>query len=890
MSEARWLKATERWLSLLLWLYPTDFREEMGPALVEAYRDQARRALRSGGRSGLARVWLRALADSLRNGLGERLRPAIRWRRTGDWGRDAEHVLRRLVRAPAFVLAMVGTLTVGLGAFGVVSAVVQKVLLAPLPYPHAEDLHFIWRDYKWIPLERAWLAGTDVVALREAAGVIQGVVALRRETATFSSAGAAEPQELPVMVSTANLFEVLGVRPALGRGFAPEEEGPGRPPVIVLGHSLWRERYGSDPAILGREVRLDGEPFTVIGVMAEGFRFQRHSSLGPPESAEGYTTFDIALSKTSPRSGAYAGLLRARPGTSPEVLAQAIGAVGSVIDARDMRSRGLRLYPVAAKEDLVAAVRPALEVLGLAGGVLMLVLTVNLATLLLVRAAQREREFAICRALGADALVVARATLLEGGLLGLLGGTLGALVAVWGTRVVATLAPLDLPRRESIEMDAGLIALVVAVGTLSGLLSGAVPALWGTQRRLGALLGNAAVQGGGASGRVRRGMVVLQVALSLVLLGTGGLVVRSFDRLLRIRPGFDPSGVLTVRVPVFGAQYGDEAAVTSLHQRLQSELAALRGVRTVGAASALPLTAGTDQTSVSFPGAPGNTGNAEQDAPLVDYLSARPGYFEALGIRVLEGRSFDDAAPAEGTEAVIDRSLAARFFPSGSALGAVIKLRGQEARVIGVVEHARQYDIYKDGRPQLYLRNAGQALFGTLSWVVRTDGDPLERVADMRAALRRVDPQLALADLRSMDQVVDESLRQQKLSAVLLGGFSLGALLLAATGLYGMVAAAVGRRRHELAVRIALGASHRKVLRLVLGEGAVLVLLGLLLGAPGLYVMGRVARGMLLGISAFDPLTLAGVALGLGGVAIFACYLPARQVVKIDPASALRQE
>ena len=797
--------------------------------------------------------------------------------------------VRRLMRAPLFVLTTVGTLAVGLGAFAVVYAVVDKVLIEPLPYDRPDDLYFVWRDYTWVPLERGWVAGTDAAALEEAAGVVEAVTALQREMMTLSGSADAEPEEVAVMTSSANLFEVLGVRPVLGRGFAPDEEGPGRAPVVVLGHDLWRQRFGGDRSVVGREIRLNGAPYRVVGVAGPDFRFVRHSSLGPPEGADAYTTFDVDLAATEPSDGSFAALIRARAGTSPAVVASAVGAVGTMVDERDFQGSGLRLRTVGLKPDLVSGVRPALVVLGLAGVFLLLVLLVNLGTLLLARAGQREREFAVSRALGARPFEVVGATVVEGGLLGTIGGVAGVLLAVWGSRVLVALGPADLPRRESIGVDAGIALVVIGVGAMVGLLAAAVPALWAVRTGLSPLLRNAAVRGGGGHRRMQRGMVVAQVALTLMLLSTGGLVARSFERLLRADPGFESADVLTVRVPASPDRYPDDAAANSLHERLENEMRAIPGVRAVAAASALPLTAGADQGQVSFPGAPGNTGETDQDQPLVDQIQVRPGYFEAMRIGVLGGRTFQGPPTPGVREAVIDRTLAAKFFPTGTPVGATIQLYGDSLTVVGVVEHARQYDVYQDGRPQLYVRNEDYTS-GTLFFAIRTARAPLSLFPEVRAAIQRVDPRLAVSEVRSMEQVVGESLRQQRLSAVLLGGFALAALLLAAMGLFGIVSGSVNRRRHEFAVRMALGADQGRVLQLVLGDGARLVLIGLLVAVPGIYLGGKAIRGVLVGVSPLDPITLGAVTTGLLVVSLTACYLPARRVLRIQPGRALREE
>jgi putative ABC transport system permease protein len=422
------------------------------------------------------------------------------------------------------------------------------------------------------------------------------------------------------------------------------------------------------------------------------------------------------------------------------------------------------------------------------------------------------------------------------------------------------------------------------------MLAATVPATWAARASLARLLGSSAVRGGGGHGRMRRGMVVVQVALALVLLSTGGLVVRSFERLLRADPGFNPAGVLTLRVPMPERVYPERQEARALQDRVHAGLAALPGVLGVSAAHALPLTASADQNAIEIPGAPGNTGNPDHDRPLIDNIATRAGYVDVMGMRLLAGRAFAET-PAEGLlEALIDRVLANHFFPTGNPIGARIPFGSADTlTVVGVVEQARLYDVHRDGLPQLYIR-AEDGGYRTLTYVLRTDRQPHTLVPEARSVIQRIDPRLALADVRTMEEILDDSLRQQRMSAVLIAGFSVGALLLAALGLFGVVSASVLRRRHEMAVRLALGADHGRVLRLVLGEGARLILLGVVIGVPGTYFAGRAIRGALVGVSPGDPATLSGVALGLTAVALAACYLPARRVLRIEPARSLRQD
>jgi putative ABC transport system permease protein len=894
MTTNRLVSASERWFRFLLLMYPPDFRDEMGESVVEAYGDRAHQALASSGFAGLLAVWLRALSDSLRNGLGERLRPAVSWRRHGNWGRDIELMTRRLARAPAFTAATIATLTVGLGMFAVVYTAVHRILIAPLPYRDAGDLYYVWRDYGPVmDLKRGMLSGPDVIELQKAAaagGIIEAAVGLHRcECGTFALNETSETMEIAVTMTSPHLFRLLGVDPVIGRAFAPDEVGPGRSRVIVLSHEMW-SRLGADSAIVGSEVRLSGRPHTIIGVLPPKFGFARHDWQGPAPPVDAYTPYDYNIAERPPGNGSQSGLIRARRGTSPAEVAAAVDAVGRIVDTRDFAGRGLRLYPVALRADLVARVRPALVVLGAAGALLALMLMVNLSSVLLARGAQREHEFAVSRALGANGAAVARATLMEGGALGMAGGALGALAAVWGLRALVSIAPVDLPRREAIVMDWTLAATIIGVGALLGVLAATVPAVWAARTALPRLLASSAVRGGGGHGPLRRALVVTQVALSLVLLCSGGLVVRSFEYLLRSDPGFRPEGILTVFVRTPPQLFPRPEDVAAFQDRIQTALAEIPGATGVGAASSLPLATVTAQATITIPGAPGNTGDPERDAVLTDIIGARGGYFEVMRVRLLAGRTFAPARQPGVREAVIDHNFARRFFGSASPIGKRFRYGPDSLTIVGVIVQPRMYDVYQDGPPQLFVRVEDWG-FRPLYYTIRTaERDPLALVPDVRAAVHRVEPRVAAGNPRTMQRIIDDTLRQQRTSATLIATFAVGALLLATMGLFGVVAGSVTRRRHELAVRMALGAHHQRVLRMVLGEGAVLVAAGVLIGLPGVVAAGRLIRGMLVGVSPSDIATLLAVAIGLGVVTMVTCYVPARRVLGIEPAGLLRGE
>ena len=897
MTRNHMLNLSERWFRLLRRLYPPDFRDEMGAAVVEAYMDRACDALTTGGRIRLIQLCGRAFVDSLRNGAAERARPAALLRRAVAWGRDVELVRRRLVRSPIFAATTIGTLTIGLGMFAVVYTAVQKILIDPMPYKDPGDLYYVWRDYGPITdVKRGSLAGTDIVELQKTNGVIEAAAGLAPFLGgVFSLREGAEPMEIAVTWTSPNLFDLLGVTPALGRSFAPDEIaprfvpgeiGPAPGQVIILTHQLWK-RLGADPGIVGMDVRLQGRPFTVIGVAPPDFTFVRNDASAPPQRVDAYIPIGD-LARTNPRDGGYAGLIRARHGASPAAVAAAVNAVGRAIDARDFNRRGLKLYPVGLKADVISRIRPALVVLGAAGLVLVFMLMVNLASVLIARAAQREHEVAVSRALGANTIAIVRSTLLEGGLLGLAGGALSALGAIWGTRALVALAPLDLPRREAIAIDWRIAAAVIAVGALLGVLAAAPPAAWAARASLSSLLAGSAVRGGGGQGRLRRSLIVAQVALSLVLLSSGALVMRSFERLLRADPGFRSDGVFTVRVrtpPEFFPQTGDAIA---FQDRVQRALAAIPGVTGASAASALPLTATTFQTTITIPGAPGNSGDAERDKALTDMIAVRANYVEVMGMRLIEGRTFTEFRQNDVTEVMIDTAIARRFFPDGNAIGATIQLGERSFTIIGVFNQARLYDVHADGRPQILVR--AELGFRPLFYVMRTTREPHSLLPEVQSAVHRIDPRVAVGDPRAMDDIVQVSLSPQTIGGALISAFAVGALLLAAMGLFGVVSGSVTRRRHELAIRLALGADHGRVLRLILKEGALLVMAGLLIGAPGIYVANRMIRGLLVGVSPSDPLTLLAAALGLLLVTMVTCYVPARRALRIEPAQLLRHD
>jgi putative ABC transport system permease protein len=879
------LSLSDRWFRLLLRLYPADFRDEMGQAVVEAYGERARQAAGRGGIGPLAAVWLAALVDSFRNGLGERLRPTVSWRRTGDWGRDLERVRRRLFRKPMFVLATVGTLTVGLGTFAVVYTAVDKILLEPLPFRDPDDLYMVWANSPG--LEHLMVTGPDVAELQAAADVIEDAAAFQFGTPTLPPNDDADAQRIDAVAASANLFDLLGVGPASGRVFGPDDGRSDAAPVVVLSDGLWR-RLGAQPSVVGSTLRLSTVPYTVIGVMPPQFEFAGNSSLVKPDA---YIPYRINLATQGATDSNFRAVIRARRGTPPAQVRQAVDRVGSYVGRRDFKRDNRTLFAIGLHEELVEAERPALLSLAFTTIFLILALTVNLASLLLARAAEREREFAISRALGASGAAVARATLFEGTLLGLLGGVAAALAGIWGTRALVALGPPTLARRETIALDPGIAAVVVAVGLFLGVIAAALPALWVARVSM-ISLSSSFVRGTAGSGRMRRSLVVAQVALSLVLLSAGALVARSFERLLTADPGFQPGGVLTLGIGISGGGiFGQDANAYAFLDQLDAAVGALSGVTAVSATTQLPLSGGGNVVGVNLPGASDAVETIGPTGGVVSRIFIRGGYVKAMGLRLREGREPRPSPGADAREALIDQVLARYVFPNGGAVGATLMSGGRPLTIVGVVDQPRLFDLHQDDRtPQIFVRAEDFPGRRPGTYVVRTRDDPYTLIPHIRRAVRQVDARVPLSSIQTMDQLVSAKRSEERMSTVLIGGLALGALLFAAMGLFGVISGTVTKRREELAVRLALGATHGRVLRLIMGEGVVLVALGVLLGVPGVYAAGNLVRGLLIDISPWDPPTLVGVALGLAVVAMAACYAPARRVLRIEPAPLLRQE
>ena len=882
--------------------YPREFRERFGEEMREARRDQVRSQVRRLGPVLAVGAVIWGLAEAMLSGCAERLGgqgfvAQERKRRASMEGQVARvalafrHSVRRLLRTPMFTAITILSVGFGAGAFASILSVVDGVLLETPSYRDPDRLVWVWRDYTWFQLHRGWLGGPDIAWLREQGEVFESVVAFDDLRTNVTDQDGTQPESVRALLASEEFFETLGVRPLLGRGFARGESDSASAGVVVLGYELWQRRYGADAGIIGREIRAFGGPQRVIGVMPRGFRFAMHASLSDPQTADLYANLQGDLSRVNPNSGRFAGLARVRAGAEPRVQS-ALDAVASRLDREVFQNRGIKLWSVGLREDLTRVVRPALTALAGAALFLLLALAANLATLLVARAADRTRDAAVRTALGASRVSSVLDLVGESLLVCMAGGALGLLLAPRALDVLLALAPPSLPRLEAIGVDSSVVLVTLLACVLLGVAVALAPAwrlarqpVWSGLRSTGPRAGGSA-----QASRTRATLVVVQVALTLVLLMGAGLMARSVSALLRVDPGFNAGGVLTLRAPLDGTLYPEPAQVTAFHAEYRNRLLSLPGVRSAGASNAIPLGSATNQTTVSFPGAPGNSGDTERDRPLIDWFVVTPGYFDAMGIALVEGRAIDerDVADAAPT-AVIDETLARRFFPGATAVGAMMNFNGDSVRVVGVSRHARFYNVFSDDRGQVYA-SAAQIPFNGMYHVLRTDREPLSAVPAARAALTLLDASVPAADVRTMESVVRTSLGQQRLSLLLLGGFALGALVLATLGIYGVVANSVVRRTREFGVRLALGAEQRGVLRMVMLDGLRMIVAGLAVGLAGAMMITRVLEGMLFGVNALDPATFAAVTIVLGGVAIAACLVPGWRASRIPPVEALRTD
>ena len=803
--------------------------------------------------------------------------------------KDIRYGVRSLLKRPGATVIALLTLALGIGVNTAIFSAVDSVLLRPLPLKDPDRVVSIWEHTLRLGIHQNEVAPANFFDLRNQSQVFDGIGAHGPQDVNLSGGG--EPERLNGELVTANVFSVLGVEPALGRTFLPDEDQLGRQQVVVLSDAFWHRRFNGDPSILNRNITLNGESFTVVGVMPRGFFF-------PARETELWMPWAMEPEQASGRGDHYLRLVaRLKPGTTLERANAEVDSIAQRLSTEYPRTNeGLGFVVHSLHQDYVGNLRLPILVLFAAVGLVLLIACANVANLLLAQATTRRREIAIRLALGARRWNIVRQLLVESLLLACAGGLLGVLGAVWGVQGLSKLLPENLSKLQDISIDARVFLFTLGVSVLTAIVFGGVPALLAARAKPGETLSHARDPAGGSSGRhVRRVLVVSEVALAVVLLVGAGLLIRSFRLLRQVDTGFTTENVLTMKMVLPMPKYLKPEARRAFYDEVLRRVEDLPGIESAGVITFLPLSFNGMNFSFSVEGQPAPT---DMKLPFALYRVVSPDYFRAMGIPLQRGRFFDahDSADSQPVT-IISRRLAAQYWPSEDPVGKRIKIGPLDSpnawlTVAGVVGDVHQGELYGDPRMDLYVPYAQErrVFIAPRDLVLRTKGDATSVAATVRQAVWAVDKDQPVSNVRTMDQVFAAAISRERFQALLLGMFAALALVLACVGLYGVISYSVAQRTHEIGVRMALGAQTRDVLRLVIRQGMLLTLAGLVVGIAIGLVATRVLSDLLYGVTTTDPLTFIGVPAFLLLVAFFACYIPARRATRIDPLVALRYE
>jgi predicted permease len=801
---------------------------------------------------------------------------------------DLRYSFRALWKHPAFTLVAVMTLALGIGANTAIFGIVHGVVLRPLPYHDADRVVLLWSH--WTNWTRTWVSEPELADYRTQSRTLEDVAGFT--TTSFNLTGSSEPLRVRAAQVQAQAFAALGARPIAGRVFTAEEDRPGHDRVVLLSEGLWRSHFAGDLSVIGRDIQLDAATYEVVGILPGSLRLP--TDYGTRSVSELWVP--LALAPPDPEARGNHGLnalARLRPGAS---LRQAQAEIDTI-------TRGFQqVYPsyydrefgatlVTAPEEVFGDIRPALLVLLLAVGAVLLIACANVANLLLARSDERQKELAIRVALGAGRGRIVRQLLTESLVLSGVGGACGIALAYTLMRALVALDPLKIPRVEELGIDARILMFAGGISVFAGVIFGTIPALHASRANV-----QPALKAGASTGWLRHALVVGEVAGSVALVAAAMLLTRSFARMVSVDAGFNATHVLTLRTSLPSTTYRDAGSTVKAYADIGRRLRESPGVEAAGAVTGLPLKSTRGDWGIRIEGDTG-TGRMGRAA---DWQVVTPGYFEALGTPLRAGRAFTDADRADTLPVVvINESMARKFWPGQLAIGRRLSMGGDSRwmTVIGIVTDVRHRGLDEPARTEMYRPHAQFRYGGSdapavtaMTWVIRTSADPLAAIGSARAAIRATDPDLGLSEVATMEQVLSDSTSDRRLDMLLfamLGGL---ALALAAVGVYGVVSYSVSERTHEIGVRMAIGARPSDVRRMVLAHGGRLGLAGVALGSALALAGARLIRGLLFDVSPTDPVTFSVVAGGLLAVALLASYVPARRATRVDPVVALRGE
>ncbi len=798
---------------------------------------------------------------------------------------DTRYAIRTMLKTPGFTAIAVTALALGIGANTAIFSVVNAVLLRPLPYKDPDRLVHVHRMQP--PIQRAPISRPDYFEWETQQEVFQGIAAFFWRT--YNLTGVDQAEKLAGARVTGSFFSLFGMSPAAGRFLDSSDDQPGAPRIAVIGYGLWQRRFGGSTDLIGQTIALNGDAYTVIGIAPAAFQFPRGADVWTPA---------LLSEEKSTRGFNYLKIIaRLKDGVFRfQAQAQMNQIAAGLAEKYPANDTNLTVAIAPLLEDQVGNIRPVLFILLGAVAFVLLIACANVANLLLARATARQKEFAIRTALGAGRLRLARQLLTESVLLALAGGIVGVLLSVWGTHLLAAAAPASIPRVKEISLDKWVLGFTLLISLFTGIIFGLAPALQVSRTDLNEMLKEGGRGTAGVSPHrafLRRALVVSEIALSLVLLVSAGLLIESIKHLTQVSPGFDPHGVLTADVSFPrkpSSEKEDDQAPARFLAEAEQRIGSLPGVQSVGTISDLPVT-GNSSVNGDF-NVEGRPPYNPGEAPVAEFRLVTPNYFLAIGIPLLKGRALTERDNENAPQTiVINQALADRIFGDEDPIGKrLLALDEKPHEIVGIAGNARQWGLDRPADPEIYFPFSQINFTSESTLVVRTASDPAGLLDAVRNAVRDASSDAPVFRVKTMMDVMATSTAQQRFNMILMTVFATVALVMAAIGLYGVISYSVTQRVHEIGIRMALGASTSDVVKLIVGQGMVLASAGVLIGLGAAFALTRLLSSLLFGISPTDPITFAVISLILTGVALVACFVPARRATRVDPMIALRYE